>query len=311
VNGRGFSLVELLVAVALGWIVIGGALALHQAVARSSSQAAALAELNDAARFALAYIETDLRAAGFLGLAQDAADIEGAAGPSEPIAIPVRGDCGPNWAVRLTDPVGGFNNRYGLACAPWRGARAGSDVLVVRRAAGRAVRPQARRLQLHTSLGGGRLAADGVAPVDLVPPVETRDLVVDAFYVSPASSAGTDVPSLRRKTLQLGPRIIDEELMPGVEDLQVQFGLDLDPVDGLGRGSVDLWVNPEDPRLAEPDARIAAARIWLLVAADDPRRAAREPLPGYADRPAPPASERRRLLVARNYTLRNVAETRP
>ena len=99
--------------------------------------------------------------------------------------------------------------------------------------------------------------------------------------------------------------------MPGVEALQVQFGLDLDPPGTEGRGSIDLWVNPEDPRLEAPDARIGATRVWLLVAAADPRRAARAPVPPYADRPAPPPGEARRLLVARNYALRNVVETKP
>ena len=305
-TGRGFTLLEILVAVALGWLVVGGALALHQAVARASLQASALAELNDAARFALSYIETDLRMAGFLGLVGDPALVAGAAGPADPVALPVAGDCGPNWAVHLAAPVAGFNNRYGLDCPPWRGARAGSDVLVVRRAAARVSAAEAGRLQLHSTLAGGVLGADGEPPPGLAAPAETRDLVADAFYVSPSSSAGTGRPGLRRKTLQRGPRIVDEELMPGVEDLQVQFGVDLDPPGVPGRGSVDVWVNPEDPRVAAPDARIAAVRVWLLIAADDPRREARAPVPPYADRPPPPAAEQRRLLVARNYVLRNV-----
>ena len=306
-NARGFTLIELLVGIALGWLVVSGALALHQAVNRSSRQAAALAELNDTARFALAYIETDLRQAGFLGLNGNAESIDGVAGPGDPVAIPVRADCGPNWAVELTTPVAGFNNRYGLDCAPYRGALAGSDVLVVRRAAGRLARPEAGRLQLHTSLAGGQLVADGRAPPSLTPPVETRDVIVGAYYVSRSSSLGTGTPSLRRKVLQAGPRVVDEELMPGVEDLQLQLGLDLDPPGTPGRGSVDVWVNPEDPRLDDTDARVAGARIWLLVGTNDPVRTARAPLPAYADRAAPAPADRRRLLVARSYALRNAA----
>ncbi len=55
-----------MVAVALGWLVLSGAIALHQTVSRAGAQSAALAELNDAARFALAYVETDLRRADSL-----------------------------------------------------------------------------------------------------------------------------------------------------------------------------------------------------------------------------------------------------
>jgi hypothetical protein len=119
------------------------------------------------------------------------------------------------------------------------------------------------------------------------------------------------VPGLRRKILQTGPRIVDEELMPGVEDLQLQFGLDLDAAGLPGHGSADLWVNPEDPRLADPLARIVGARVWLLIGAEFPRVGARVALPAYADRPPPPLDDRRRLLlVARSYTLRNAAGMR-
>ena len=303
--GSGFTLVELMVAVALGWLVLSGAIALHQTVSRAGAQSAALAELNDAARFALAYVETDLRQAGFLGLLGSPETIAGVAGPEAATTLAVGNDCGRNFAVNLVVPVDGRNNVYDLACRPYRSPQPGSDVLIVRRAAGITSVPAAGRLQVHTSLTGGGLSSDGQVPPELVAPVDTRDLVVSAYYVSRASSIGADVPGLRRKILRNGPRMVDEELMPGIEDLQIQFGVDLDPVGDPGRGSIDVWVNPEDARLASDGARIAAARVWLRAAAADAPAGYRAPLPAYADRTPPRDDERRRILVSRSYALRN------
>ena len=307
----GFTLVELMVAVALGWLVLMGAVALHQTISRAGVQSAALAELNDAARFALAYIETDLRQAGFLGLLSKPESVAGAAGPEAPVSFAVGNDCGPNFAVNLAVPVDGRNNRYSLACTPYRSPRVGSDVLIVRRAAGQISLPTDGRLQVHTSLSGGALSADGIPPSDLVAPLETRDLVVSAYYVSRASSNGPGVPGLRRKILRNGPRMVDEELMPGIEDLQIQFGVDLDPPGDPGRGSVDLWVNPEDARLTSTGARVAAARVWLLAAAADATGAFRAPLPPYADQTPAPDGGHRKILISRSYALRNAIGAAP
>jgi type IV pilus assembly protein PilW len=124
---------------------------------------------------------------------------------------------------------------------------------------------------------------------------------------------GNAMPSLRRKTLGLGPAISDEEVLPGVEDLQIQFGVDTDPVGGDDRGIVDRYVNPDDPILDESDAafnedaEILAVRIWLRLRAER-----REPgLPAdngfsYGDRVTGPFNDGfRRIVLSRTIYLRN------
>jgi type IV pilus assembly protein PilW len=75
-----------------------------------------------------------------------------------------------------------------------------------------------------------------------------------------------NVPTLRRKRLAAGPAIVDEEVAPGVENLQVQFGIDVDQ-----DNTVDRYVNPGDAAYDPdafgyiPGARIMTARIWLVV----------------------------------------------
>src|SRR5690606_23281378 len=139
---------------------------------------------------------------------------------------------------------------------------------------------------------------------------------VHAYYVARGSTGQTDVPALRRKVLQggsSGPGIGDEEIMPGIEDLQVQFGIDPgedDDGDGTPErytGMAARYVHPDDPVL--DTARIVAVRIWLRARAD--RRES-----GYTDdktyryadvefRPAGNDASHRRALVSRTLQLRN------
>ena len=57
-----------------------------------------------------------------------------------------------------------------------------------------------------------------------------------------ASSFSDAIPSLRRKTLINGGVIEDQEMITGVENLQVQFGLDTN-----GDGTVERYVDPDSP----------------------------------------------------------------
>jgi hypothetical protein len=146
--------------------------------------------------------------------------------------------------------------------------------------------------------------------------LETR-----AYYVRPYTMLNADgtpdgIPSLRRLTLSDGgadPRIEDNEVMSGVEDFQVQFGVDTDGIAGTSDGAVNMYVDPDNPVLAQPGARVLAVRVWLMVRADarDPEfrdtvryRYANVDF-SVGDRPNMPA-DYRRLLVTQTIELRNL-----
>jgi len=108
-------------------------------------------------------------------------------------------------------------------------------------------------------------------------------------------------PALRRKTLVAGPSISDQEVIAGVEDLQVQVGLDTD-----GDLDADLF---ENPGVLPPGARPVSVRVWLRVRAEerDPSLGA-QAIEACADRPSSTATDHhRRLLVSGTYRLRNVS----
>jgi type IV pilus assembly protein PilW len=143
--------------------------------------------------------------------------------------------------------------------------------------------------------------------------------VVNGYYVSQNSSLdtpGNPFPSLRRKFLQNGgggATIADEEILPGVEDMQIQFGVDTDLEETAGRGVVDRYVNPDDAILDDtdpafnPDAQILSVRVWLRLRAER-RESGLPDDPGYvyADQAVGPFTDGfRRIVVTKTIYLRN------
>jgi len=301
---RGFSLVELMIVLAVTSVILGGLVAIHGQSRRLAGHVESMAELSDTGRFALSYVATDLRHAGYYGLAGMPELIDGTAGPGEPVSIPVSGDCGRNWSTSLHLPVEGLNNHYNLDCRPYGDrARTGSDVLIVRRVAGRTSDPESGRLQLHSGPGYGLLDDTGSAPVTGT--METRDLIVTAYYVSSVSSSGKGTASLRRKILRAGPRVVDEEIIPGVDDIQIQFGVVSETAGLSGDTSSMTWVNPENPSLSAQGSSVVAVRVWLLLSSDDVPMEYHAPIAPYADQVSPPVDDHRRMLVTRTFSIRN------
>lgn len=254
---RGVTLVEVMVASAIGLFILGGALYIYTQSRSSYRSGDALARLQESARFALDTMEPDIRLAGFWGR------------HAEPALLAVPGSlrvtCGngggdvTDWALgELTRAVAGNDDTYDLPCPAFAGApRANSDVLVVRHASGGTATPEVGQIQVLATLAGGRLTDDGSAPASNE---VLHDVVVNAYYVSDQSSFDPGQPALRQLTLVRNGVMRDEEVIPGVENLQVQYGIDAD-----GDGNVERYVDGDDPVMAgEP--RIAAVRLWLLVA---------------------------------------------
>jgi type IV pilus assembly protein PilW len=218
-------------------------------------------------------------------------------------------------------PVDGANNAFNLPCAAQGGVQAFSDLITVRRATVAPQLPTPGRLQIQTTRVAGELFDDGVvpalfdAPVDPLNPLPnesaTHNLMVSSYYVSADSDLIPGVPTLRRKSLVVNAgvsSIVDVEVAPGVENLQVQLGIDVDE-----DNTVDRYVNPGDdiynPTAAGyvPGARVITARIWIVV-----RGVTREPgvIDTYNYQPAGVNlgtynDDFRRMQVSKTILLRN------
>lgn len=322
---RGFTLPELLVALLLGSVLLGGALSVVAAAGRSVHVRDSADELQERAAYLMAALENDIQHAGYYGLAHDGRDFgflaggvtasalpPGALRQSAPplTALPASAHaCGDNFAVDLAQPVGGDNNGFVLGrnrrstCAPRDGARAGADTLTLRRANTDAAIADSGRLQLLVSRLDARqrwLLLDGVlpaAPALQAGRVELHDLEVHSYYVANSSVGNGSVPSLRMKSLTRvagSPAFVDTEVMPGVEDLQLRLLTD---------------AGAYEPGMVPPGQTVRALQIWLLLRAAAPEAGFSDNSAyTYADRAfSPSAAERRvrRLLVTRTVALRN------
>ncbi|MEO7385536.1 MAG: PilW family protein [Gammaproteobacteria bacterium] len=266
------TLIELTVAMAIGLFLIGGALYVYSQSKNSYRASDSLARLQESARFALDTLEPDVRLARYWGLNAEPALIT--------MPVGLTATCGgvpEPWALDdLSAAVEAMDDNFVLPCPTFNDAqRDGSDVLILRHAepwqAG--VEPAADngRLQVQTTLAQGRLFSDGIEPFS--PDASTHNVAINVYYISNESSFDPGLPSLRRLTLGPNREFDDQEVIPGVENLQVQLGIDTDR-----DGDVDRYVDGNHPLVTvgdpdfDPDAQVIAVRLWLLVAtpADDP-----------------------------------------
>jgi type IV pilus assembly protein PilW len=277
----GITLVELLVALAVGSFLMIGAMQIFSQSRQTFIINESIAGVQDTAQFALDTIENDLRMANNWGRSSRSQLVEGrsVAGNPNPNNLPVPIDCGAAWALDLALAVDGANNRYTLPCLPRTAAQENSDVITVRRASVDPVAVDDSRLQIQTTRIQGEIFNDSVPPAAFsvtvnpntgAPASSTHNLVVSSYYVASDSDLAPGVPTLRRKRLATydgRPSVIDEEIAPGVENIQLQLGIDID-----NDNAVDRYVNPgdgiydpSDTASYIPGAKVLTARIWLLV----------------------------------------------
>jgi type IV pilus assembly protein PilW len=325
---QGLSLVELMVAMAIGTFLLAGAITVFGKTRDLYRTNDAAARLQETARYAMGTIEADLRMANFWGQMSRADLIEN--GPALNLAswpdvdptysLPAElsgfagtiDQCGAMWAVKLPAYVEANNDAYGFTCAAFGTAVPGSDQLTIRRASTQviavgALGATAGQIKLQTSRVQGSLFSSGTLPAGYLPPLsETRALVVNGYYVDQDSNERAGTPSLRRKQLDVAggaPAITDLQIVPGVEDLQVEYGADFNQDQ-----NADYFVQPNTAIPAGD--QIVAVRVWLLVRAEQQESGFTDGRTyTYASRVGgaayTPADSFRRVLVSKTIALRN------
>jgi type IV pilus assembly protein PilW len=317
------TLIELMVALAIGSFLMIGAVTVFIQSQATFRITESVSRLQENARFVLDRMEPDIRMANYWGLTTRANKIDGRATPTDPIAFPaIANDCGINWSVNLAQAVTGNNNAFPpVTCNSPESiaAQLNADTLVVRRVAEDPVPvapgPQAGMLYVQSArFQNSRLfAGPAVPPGYPAGTSQTHQLIVNGYYVSSISSLGNGIPSLRVKTLTtvLGvPVVQDQEVLPGVEDMQVQFGIDTDVPGAPNRGSIDRYVNPGDPLLntvVNPNTEVLSVRLWLRVRAERRENGFFDTVNYvYADQNIPAINDSfRRIVVAKTIYLRN------
>jgi type IV pilus assembly protein PilW len=302
---RGFHLPELLVALTIGLILIAAFLSVLRQSRSLFATNESLAWLQDASRHAMSVLVPDIEHAGFHGFAGNGIRVL-----SLPAGI---GDCGADFALALERPVAASNDRWpdvGARCAPTAsagGARVGTDTLTLRHASLATSAPRAGRLQVFSRRLESRLPidlfADGRAPGAIDGDREVRDVEVRMYYIANDSVGRAGWPALRVKALTESSgsaQFRDEEVMQGVEDLQVELGV-------AGNDARVQYVAPDTD--AARTGRVVAVRLWLRVRAEATESGFRDARAlEYAGRlfqPTPAEARQRRSLIERTVALRN------
>lgn len=309
----GFSLVELMVAVAIGVFLIAGAVTVFAKTRDLYRTNEDVARLQETARYAMSVIESDLRMANYWGL-NSRPDLVGNELPSAAYGTP----CGADWSVDVRAYVDGSNANgttapynASLACAPVGTLETDADVLTVRRAGTIALTPaqltaSGARLKVATTRVQASIFNGTSVPAGFV---QARNLVVGSYYVARDPAPGDDVlgqPELRRKRLDTTANLVevdDELVIPGVEDLQFQVGVDSD-----GDQAADFYINPSNLAVdVPPGDAIVSVRVWLLVRAERPDFSyTNDRTYQYADRDPFALNDRfRRVLLGKTIHLRN------
>ncbi len=273
----GVTLIELMVALSIGSFLMIGAVQVYNQSRQAFIINESIARVQETAQFAMDTIEADVRMASNWGRHSRGSAVVGRSltGNANPLALATPGGCGVTWALDLARPVEGSNNNFALACGPVGGAQINSDTVTARRATVAVSPLQPGRLQIQTTRIQGELFTDGIVPPAFDPlESETHNLLINTYYVATNSTLIPGVPTLRRKMLTSAggaPTVVDQEVAPGVENMQLQFGVDIDQ-----DNTVDRYVNPGDAILDPlaagfiPGARVLTARIWLVVRSISP-----------------------------------------
>lgn len=266
---RGLSLVELVIALALGATLLAAVAQLYRATGRGLARDNRIASTHDSLRFGMAQIAADIEMAGYLGPLS---------GPPSDIHVPAQtraayrdSGCRAEWAFDDLAPVDTVGNATAAAvrarfpCVA--GVRAGSDVLAIKRVLGTCEsRPAGNRFYLFTDGIRGTLATGGVG-LPVYCDTATSATALAAYPFHPVIwYVGTDhgLPALCRERLS-GAQMARDCVVPGIEDLQLEFGLDHGGPDGRADGVPDFFATFESPPDSAQRSRIVAVRVHLLA----------------------------------------------
>ena len=292
-RSSGFSLIEMMLAMLIGLIIMAGVMQMYVSTRdtqrSSDDQLALLAD----ARFAMETIAYDLRHTGIWGRHNMpeliACQKTGAqsypcpAGAAMPLAT---ADCADEEYINLARPLfaADNDNPYAATCAS-ESYKAGTDVLSVRYADTNKLADEVLATDMAYIRATPRVAMLFVGPTfpsptdydelaDVANPDERKYsnhlLVSRAYYVSDYTDVlGDGLPSLRRGDLVAGPAMASDVLLTGVEDFQLEFGVDLTDdaqVNSyVNAGRIDPDPNSDFDDLEWNNGTVIAVRIWLLM----------------------------------------------
>ncbi len=252
-------MVELMVAMALGMFLLLALVQILISGKQSFGSASNMSRLQENGRIATELMVTDLKRAGYMGGNSDIPNIYGSALPVAPDGKCAAADN--TWVRKLTRRIEGLDDTIKEYNCIDGATYLRGDVVTVRYTAPFVATGalDANRLYLRSSLFEGRLfvgSDEGLAINKVADePQNVRELQAYSYFVGDSGRTcnGARVPSLFRVRVNEFSQPFTDELLPGVENLQAQYG------DGERYYDAD--------KVPDWNA-ILTVRIWLLVRAE-------------------------------------------
>lgn len=320
-KSRGFTLVELMIAMVLGLLLGGAIVTIFVENRRSFDRDESLMRMQDDARQAVRELVNDLSMAGYWS------DLVLPTSIVTDGSLAVATDCGPgaivNWiyqpvtpgtnvsqALTAVDNATGGTANASFSCIAAGEVLPGTDVIAIKRLAGaRTAVVAANTAYLRTNGTLGLLYREpaGAPAISIPVPFSEWEYRPSIYYVRNfAVVAGDGIPTLCRKVLQFGgvPTMVTECLAQGIEDLQLEYGLDTS-----GDGEPNAYVT--NPTLAELQTAVTARIFVLARSADDDMRYTNDKAYQLSNAPAYlPADNFYRRVYSVTVGLKNVASLR-
>lgn len=263
----GFSLVELMVGLALSLLLLAGLVTVVVNTNQGYREMSLAGQQIENGRYALELLSDDIQFAGFYGILRDIDD------PPAVMPDPCATDAA-SIAANYALAIQGYDfntstDSSSLSCVPAAQHKPGTDILVIRRAAttveGAALNASQYYLQANTENIVLDTGGSGSHTLNLQDGVTTAPVfryITHIYFVSPCklstcTSGSEDIPTLKRLELDGTGTFTTVPLVDGVEDLQLDYGVDND-----GNGSPDTFIT--NPSVSE-FSNTVAIELHLLA----------------------------------------------
>lgn len=273
---RGFSLLEVFVALAMGLVLFAGVMSIFVGMRTTTSETSGYGELQENGRFALNLLTDDLLRQDFWGDYTGTIDLSSIS----PVPAAPGGECNGEGVNNGTFPVGigHFRTLWGqtvtsaniLGCRT--DAKTGSDVIQIKRvvsspevdAAGDPITvAPAGNYYLVANMNGGTVITSGAVPA--IDNAQVWKYQHHIYYVREESQGSNAVPVLMQG--QLTNQLTFAPVVDGIEMIRFLYGVDSDN-DGVVNAFIsgdnmsnDFWDRANDSRIVSVKVYVLARNI--------------------------------------------------
>lgn len=237
----GFTLIEMMIAMTIGLMIIGALTAVIIGAGTSNKANSRQSELQTNGRYALDVLKREIQNAGYYGFTGRGIN----ANPNIPNNY-IANDCLPGFSLNISQRIWGANNGINpfdtATCPELANVQPNTDMLVVRYLSTSPVLlpagqegGQSPLTECKTATGAlcfrsayeqGMLFRAGTPAAITDVPQQDHVVEIDLYYVNKNTVAGDGIPSLRKYSLSATGVMTDELVVSGVENMQVQYGVD-------------------------------------------------------------------------------------